>query len=351
MDRTERFYLIDKLLSERRQASFAELLERLSVSPATLKRDLEYMRNRLGAPIVWDRDERAYRFEGRQNEQGGQYELPGLWFSASEIHALLTMQHLLSGIDSDGLLAPHIQPLMARLEALLGTADDTQQQLRQRVRILGMAARPLPLAHFAQIGSALLHRKRVIVRYHARSTDETSERELSPQRLVHYRDNWYLDAWCHRRNALRSFSMDGMRAAETLEKPAREIPARTLDAELGSGYGIFAGSRVKWATLRFSKERARWVAAENWHPRQRTRLDEDGCLLMELPFAQDRELVMDILKHGAQVEVLKPAALRAQVAEQARKTAELYATAAEEGTSRGARPGRGTGTVRASRVA
>ncbi|HNH90061.1 MAG TPA: YafY family protein [Thiobacillaceae bacterium] len=293
--------------------TFQAMQDRLEVSRATLKRDLEYLRNRLNAPIVWDRDTGGYRFE--QDERvGGQYELPGLWFSAEEIHALLTMQHLLANLDAGGLLGPHIQPLMARLTALLGSGRHPAEEIRKRIKLIPLAARPLSLEHFAAIGSALLRRKRLYIRYYAKSSDEVSEREVSPQRLVHYRENWYLDAWCHLREGLRSFAVDGIQQAEILESHARDIPARTLDAVLGAGYGIFSGQKIAWAKLRFSPERARWVALEQWHPKQRGRLMRNGRYLLEVPYADDRELVMDILRHVPEVEVLAPKSLRDRVA-------------------------------------
>ncbi len=324
MDRTERFYKIDKLLAERKRVTFAELTEALSVSPATLKRDLEYMRNRLHAPIIWDRDDRAYRFDTQGNQVGDQYELPGLWFNAAEIHALLTMQHLLSGIDSGGLLGPHVQPLVARLNALMGTAENTQEEIRKRVKILGASARRMPLQHFEVIGSALLRRKRLAIRYYARSTNKTTEREVSPQRLVHYRENWYLDAWCHTREGLRSFSVDSIQATVMLDKSARDIAQKTLDETLGSGYGIFSGKKVRWATLRFTAERARWVSAERWHSQQRAHFEDDGRFVLEIPFADDRELLMDILRFGRDVEVVSPADLRRRVAEEVQAMADNY---------------------------
>ena len=119
MDRTERFYRIDQLLSDQRSVTFARLQEELEVSPATLKRDIEYMRNRLHAPIVWDRDSRGYKFESKQ-KIGRPYELPGLWFSPDEIHALLTMQHLLTNIDPGGLLSSHVQPFVEPVRWSLG---------------------------------------------------------------------------------------------------------------------------------------------------------------------------------------------------------------------------------------
>lgn len=321
MDRTERFYRIDQLLNERKLVPFDTFLEKLEVSRATIKRDLEYMRNRLNAPIVWDREAGGYRFD-QPRRGAAQYELPGLWFSAEEVHALLTMQHLLMNLDTGGLLGPHIQPLLSRLTALLGTADASSDEVRKRIRILGMARRRVALDHFAVIGSALLRRKRLLISHYVRARDEALEREISPQRLVHYRDNWYLDAWCHLRNDLRSFAVDAIRRAEILEQPAKNVPEKTLDQVLGAGYGIFSGRRVSWARLRFTPERARWVSAEQWHPRQKGRFDKDGGYLLEIPYSDSRELVMDILRHGADVEVLAPAALRQEVA------AALHAAAA-----------------------
>ena len=329
MDRTERFYKIDQLLGERRIVPFAVLAESLGVSRATIKRDLEYLRNRLNAPIVWDRERGGYRFADPEHG-AGQYELPGLWFNASEIHALLTMQHLLVNLDAGGLLGPHIQPLLARLSGLLGTADDATEEIHRRIRIIGAAARRMVLDHFAVAGSALLRRKRLLLEYYVRSRDEVTEREVSPLRLVHYRENWYLDAWCHVRKELRSFSVDAIRRAEMLELPARDVPEKTLDAVLGAGYGIFSGRDVEWARLRFTPQRARWVANEQWHPRQKGRFDADGSYVLELPYSDYRELAMDILKFGADVEVLAPAALKETVIAEMQSALRRYERSANE---------------------
>lgn len=312
MDRTERFHIIDMMLSGTGVVTFQHLMDRLEVSRATLKRDLEYLRNRLNAPIIWDRDTGGYRFENNERV-GGQYELPGLWFTAEEIHALLTMQHLLANLDAGGLLGPHIQPLTARLTGLLGSGRHPADEIRKRIKLIPIAARRVSLDHFAALGSALLRRKRLHIAYYAKSSDEISEREISPQRLVHYRENWYLDAWCHLREGLRSFAVDGVRRAEILESHTRDIPEKTLDAVLGTGYGIFSGSRLSWAQLRFAPQRARWVALEQWHPKQRGKLHKDGHYLLEVPYADERELVMDILRHVPEVEVLAPAGLRDMV--------------------------------------
>ncbi|MDE3009323.1 MAG: YafY family transcriptional regulator [Pseudomonadota bacterium] len=313
MSAMERLYQIDQILANRAFVPRQELQERLGISWATLKRDLSYLKDRLNAPVIFDRDLGGYRYDREARHVGPQFELPGLWFSAEEIHALLTMQHLLSNLDSGGLLGPHVKPLLARLTGLLGSADNPAEEVQRRIKVQTVGARHFHLDHFQAVGSALLRRKRLVIRYHARGSDETTEREVSPQRLVYYRDNWYLDAWCHLRQDLRAFAVDAIERAEILDTRAKDVSEKRLDAVLGSGYGIFTGDQVSWATLRFTPERARWVASERWHGAQEGHLRRDGSYELKVPYSDDRELLMDILKYGGDCEVVSPKALRERV--------------------------------------
>jgi predicted DNA-binding transcriptional regulator YafY len=284
------------------------------VSFATLKRDIELLRDRMNCPVVFDKQNGGYRLDPASQAIGTQYELPGLWFTAEEIHALLTMQHLLANLDAGGLLGPYIAPLIKRLTKLIDVGNHTGEELARRIKVQTVGARPVHLPHFQAVGSALLRRQRLAISYHARTTDEASEREVSPQRLIHYRDNWYLDAWCHLRQGLRSFSVDAIKQVRVEDKTAIDVPEPELDAVLGSGYGIFSGKQVQWAELRFTPERARWVAAESWHPRQVGRFEADGTYLLRLPYADPRELVMDVMRHVPDVDVVGPPELRKEVA-------------------------------------
>jgi len=321
VERLERFYRIDRLLKERPPVPFAELQRALEVSRATLKRDLDYMRDRFNAPIEYDRAARGYRFGARRT--GPRYELPGLWFSADEAHALLTMRKLLVELDP-GLLGPHIEPLLERLRAILGSGAHSWSEVERRIRILQPGRRGARGDQFGVVATALLRRRRLRIRHYHRAEDRETEREISPQRLVHYRDNWYLDAWCHLRGGLRSFAVDAIREALLLDLRAKDVVRSALDDYLTSGYGIFAGRPVGWAQLRFAPQAARWASAQTWHPQQRARGEADGSWILELPYADDRELLMDILRYGADVEVLGPPALRRRVAETLAQAAARY---------------------------
>ena len=318
MDRSERFYLIDRLLNERKLVTRGEFLDALEISPATFKRDLEYMRERFNAPIVWNADRGGYQFGAAQ--EGPKYALPGLWFNPSEIHALLTMNAMLDDLQP-GLLATHIAPLRARLEMLLEEGQVEATEVRKRIRVHRQAARALPASVFETVAAATLKRRRLRMRYGARSSGQTTERTVSPQRLVFYRDNWYLDAYCHLREDLRKFALDAIQHADLLDDKAKPVDLKAVERQLDSGYGVFGGSNVQWASLRFSPARARWVAHEQWHPEQRGSLQSDGHFLLEVPFSDPRELLMDVLKYGAQVEVLGPAELAQAVRDEVQRMA------------------------------
>lgn len=292
-----------------------EVLGAWGISASTFKRDLAFMRDRMNAPVAYDRETARYRLDPHAQLPGVQYELPNLWLNADELVALLTMLHLLSQLDAEGLLGREVEPLMKRLYRLLGRGNEaaTRADLLRRIRVQTVGSRKVQLPHFQAVGAALLQRKRLLIDYHSRGRGLQGEREVSPQRLIHYRDNWYLDAWCHLRKALRSFSVDAIRAVQALDKPAIDVPEAELDEVLGAGYGIFAGREVQWAMLRFSVERSRWVAAETWHPKQRGHYDAEGRWRLDLPYADPRELVMDILRHVPEVEVIAPQELEAEV--------------------------------------
>ncbi len=312
MNRLERFYKIDQLLQDRKVISRDDFLSILEISLATFKRDLEYMRDRFNAPVIYDPELRGYRYE-KSSSNKTKFSLPGLWFSEQEIFALITMQQLLENLDQGSIIGPHIQPFLARLDAVIGEGESSSKEIRKRIKLVEMGRRVQGSHFFSEVGVALFKRQRIKIQYYARASNQITLREISPQRLIHYRDNWYLDAWCHMRDGLRGFSLDGIRAITTVNKKATEVPIKSLDQFLAASYGIFAGESKHIAKLKFTPERARWVAAELWHPDQKGSFDESGAYILEFPYSDDRELLLDIAKHGAAVEVLSPKALRDKV--------------------------------------
>ena len=296
------------LIRSRGCVSFAEMRELLEVSPATLKRDLQYLRERMDAPIEYDAAENGYRFG--QQWRGGKHELPGVWFNEAELHALLTMQQMLAGLDEQGVVGRHLQPMFDKITGMLGVDADEAEELRRRVRLIGTARRRMASEAFETVGSAVVKRRRLAIRYRKKRDGDVSDREVSPQRLVHHRNTWYLDAWCHASDGYRRFAIDGIEAATLLDTEAKAVPLAALEGELDQGYGIFAGGTPREAELLFHAETAAWVSREEWHPAQTSEFLPDGRWRLRLPYVDDTELLMDLLRHAGRVEVVAPAALR-----------------------------------------
>jgi predicted DNA-binding transcriptional regulator YafY len=330
MERTERFYKIQNLLRSRRLVKTQDFLDEMEISLATFKRDLAYLKDRMHAPIVFDHDAGAYRFDPKVADSD-LWQLPGLWFNAEELQALLTMDRLVAELQP-GLLSELIGPVRRRLRELLESGEHTAEDIARRIRILTIGARRVQPAHFRVLSTTLLSRRRVRIRHQRRADGEVVEREVSPQRLVHYRDNWYLDAYCHSRQALRTFGVDAIETAIVSDKPAKEVSEEQLDRHFASGYGIFAGTATQEAQLLFDRDRARWVSREVWHPEQQGVLQLDGSYLLRFPYSQEPELVMDILRHGSSVRVLAPDSLRLAVQRQLAGALAHYAGEASRGT-------------------
>ena len=144
MERLERFYKIHQLLTERQVVPFAVFIEKLGMSRASVKRDLEYMRNRFNAPIEYDKELKGYRFG--KPRTGPRYELPGLWFNSAEATALLTTLQLLGSLQP-GLLEGQVAPLVERLRAILGGGEHSWKEIEERIRIFKPERRESKAAH------------------------------------------------------------------------------------------------------------------------------------------------------------------------------------------------------------
>jgi len=321
VDKFDRIFQLHAILSSRRTAiPLEDLMAKLECSKSTLHRTINALKDYLNAPVVFDADAGGYKYA--KDASGETYELPGLWFTPRELQALAVMQRLLKDAGG-GLLEEHLAPLARRLGDLTKHQRLNLGEAGSRLRFPSIGARPVG-AEFDKVASATLQRRKLWIEYHARSTDVRSERTVSPQRVTHYREQWYLDAWDEERNGLRSFSVDRIARATLLDAAALDLPERELDEHYASAYGIFGGKADKLAILRFTPEGARWVADEKWHPQQEGKWLSDGRYELRIPYREPRELVMDIMRQGKNVEVVAPDELRERVREELRQTSSQY---------------------------
>lgn len=296
----------------------AKLREETGASKATLTRDIEFMRDFMRAPVLWNRERNGYYYDPKSPE----FELPGLWFNSSELYALLAIEQLLEQVQP-GLLNDAIGPLKTRIRNLLKQSGHSADTVASRIHLIRFASRHVEAEHFGAIADAVLSGHQLRFDYHGRERGEISRRQVHPYRLLHYRDNWYLIAWCEKQKDLRTFSLDRIHKIERSETEVTPTDEAQLDRHTSATFGIFTGEVREWAVLRFELTRARWVADEQWHHAQIGQWNGQHYQL-QVPYSDSRELILDILKYGPEVEVIAPPELRAEVASRLHAAAQRY---------------------------
>jgi len=319
VSRFDRIYRIHELLrNARRPVPMQRFMGALEASRNTITRDFEFLRDSLGAPLEYCREQNGHRY----NPNAPVFELPGFWMNPGELYALLACEQLLENVQP-GLICHRLAPLRERIRQLLGESGHDAETVSERVQVQPIQVRTARHKTFDPIAEATLAGKQIQFDYSSRSSRVGGSRTVHPQKLLHYRSNWFLLAHCHSANDLRLFSLDRISQPELLAVPAQRLTTESLDAYTSSSFGIFGGQPKATAHLRFSEHAAQWVAEEQWHKDQRGEWLDDGYHLY-VPYSDERELVMDVLRYGAEVEVIGPEELRGEVMERVRKMVGIY---------------------------
>ena len=308
MDKFDRIQQLHRILrSHNNPVPMRELVDRMECRERTVIRAIDNLRYYCLAPLEYDRKRNGWHYTDTEEER---FELPGLWLTAGELQSLSLFLNLLENIGP-GLLNEELGPVQSEINNLLKVRGINPSAFRDHIKVLPMAHQPMLGTIFQQISEALLLGKQIQISYRSYKGAETN-RTISPQTLVHYRENWYLDAWCHLREELRTFHISRITKIQPLETSKKQVNQKQLKEHFTTSYGIFAGIARHTAKLRFDAAIAREISCQQWHPEQTGEWDGDQYLLT-IPYSDDRELIQDILRHSPHVYVEAPSTLRKKV--------------------------------------
>ncbi len=304
MDKFDRIQQLHRIFRARRlPVPLRVLEEELACSGITVKRAIDSLRDDLRAPLEYDEARKGWWYVEDQDK----FELPGLWMTAQELQSLVMLLNLLEHFG-EGLLNAELSVVEQQIHKLLIARKIDPHAIGQQFNILPFAHKPLANKIFKEVGEAIVQHKQIDITYTDFKHRQT-RRTLSPQTLVYYRDNWYLDAWCHLRNSLRTFALPRITKIIPNKTQAKKIPKAELNAHFSESYGMFSGKANHMAKLRFLPEVAREIAQQQWHPKQTGSWDGDDYLL-QIPYSKDIELLGEILRHMPSVIVEAPASLK-----------------------------------------
>ena len=332
-----KFESVNLLFNLLKQANYplskAYLKERLECSTATVERYIAELRDTYGQKVEYSREYKGYQLAYDKNSD---IELPSHLFTTQEVNALLLVDKIIDDLEP-GFLKQDMQSVKQHLSQIKEKFTASNDLNGNRIRMLNIGKRKSEINNLSQATQAVLERKNITIEYDSRSLSANNNEELkrvrrlSPQRLTHYRDNWYLDAWCHERKALRTFALERITRMDTHKENSNDdnetiinLSESELDAHYAQTFGIFGGAVKHHAILKFTPHRSQWVSEEVWHHQQRGKWLDDGSYQLEIPYGNDTELLGDILKYGDQVEVLAPKELREKIKSSVQQLLSIY---------------------------
>jgi len=321
VSQTERIFFIDRTIREHGGVAAPCIAARFEICDRQAKRDIEYMRDRLEAPIVWAASRHRYEYSEPWESLHSADEKS--LFAFAFLRAILT-EYVYVPVVSDEILTLLEERIAGRYARIAGKV---RYELPDLEPIDGEVAYTLC--------QALLDSSALDIDY-TDAKGEVSARSILPARLVNYSGKWYCVALDSKSGELRTFAASRIRGAQRKNRAGdtaqprgmAKLPAEAeIDRFLSSSYGIFKGEPIGRATLRFYGGAARAVREQVWHHEQTLRdaiaPDGQAALDLSLPVHDWTELLGRALRCGANCEVMEPPEFRAKWVEEIGRMGEL----------------------------
>ncbi len=293
------------------------LAERLEVSERTIRRDLEFVRDRLDWPVQFARAERRWKLVGSANT------LPLVPLNEQELIAVMVAGRALAlyrGTSFEPALASAFRKILGMLDS------DRQVAAIETLPVFELdPVREFDSETWGLLFTACRDRRQLEMTYHTFGSGEINTRRIDPYCLHNHDGDWYLIGHCHLRRGIRHFAVgERIRAVRETGESFVIDPGFNLRDYLSTGFGVFKGGEPEDVVLHFNADQARYMRERVWSPSEVKEDQPDGSLVMRMRVPVNIGLVRFVLQQGAAVRVVAPERLREQVAAELRLAAEAY---------------------------
>ncbi len=315
----ERYYWFHGQVKEARYPNARLLSEKFEVSQKQAQRDIEFMRDRLNAPFIYNGLKKGYGYE----DSG--FELPPIWIREDELLALCLGLRLASTLPDRKLKDSLHQLLEKFLTFRFLDSPPTLESIKEKMSVKNIEYYKVEEAIFHKIIDSLFGNKPIRISYYSPHKHELTERVIQPLHLLCYMGSWHLIAFCTLKNELRDFALSRVRTIDPVSEPI-QLPADLppIKEFIRKNFGVMTGDQSIEVCLRFAPEVADWVSEQVWYSGQEIIRKEDGSICIKFPVADFREVRREILKYGADLEVLSPPELRNEIKSEIGKMAKTY---------------------------
>jgi len=313
----ERYLWFHAEIKKGRYPNAPKLAKKYGITERTAARNIAFMRDFLEAPLRYVPARRGYTYDT-------EFSLPDLPISQAELLAVLLAQNLITSTDT-GYIGKAIKKFGRKLFQRNSHMGISQASLEQRFSASWHGYSPCNSRIFQKVVLGLLTDRCLQLAYLSPLRNRRTERVIEPYHLRHYMGSWVLLAWCRLRNDWRQFYLARMVQLELLNDSFVRKPPSEWRPLLENAFGIFQGHGLFRVKIRFTPYMARWVRNQVWHPDQQKEELEDGGMILTIPAADLREIKMQVMRFGAEAQVLEPEALRCLIHDEIQKMAIKYA--------------------------
>ena len=313
----ERFIWFDSKTKNKKYPNATSLASQFEISAKTAQRDIEFMRDRLNCPLIYDKSKKGYCYKDNT------FSLPFIYLSDEELSSLLIARKILQDISS-GHIGSDLSSVLEKITSILKRHMIEPDIVDVAFSFQLIEYSPVPEGIFKAVLEGCLKRKQLSFAYFSPANEETNIRAVDPYHLFNYMGAWHLIGYCHLRKDLRDFNLVRMSDIKILDRTF--ILRNNFDFKkyFHSAFGLYKGKSLKQVTLRFSPVKSKWIKGQIWHKDQEEKILKDGSLELSFPVAQYSEIMREILKQGSDVEVIKPQSLRKLIKSEAKEIVKIY---------------------------
>lgn len=315
----ERFLWFHGQVKDRKFPNSKSLAENFEITRKTAQRNIEFMKERLKAPLLYVAESRGYRYENDA------WELPAYWLSEEELTSLLVSYRLASAVPDSAIKASFKKFLDQVLSKYSHAASVSVADLSRKVSVKNIAYSKTEEVIFHRILEGLLRDAPVAIEYYSPHNDQSTFRDILPLHLLQYMGTWHIIAYCALKKGLRDFVLSRIKAITPATSGTNvHTPTESIKEYIRKNFGIMNSPKTCEVCLRFAPDIAPWIAEQIWHPAQQIQKEPNGALRLAFPVADLREIRREVLKYGSQVEVLKPKELREEVKREIGRMRNVY---------------------------
>jgi len=316
--RQERINFIDHEIRTGKYPNAAQIAREFGVTDRTIRRDIDYMKNCMDAPIEYDQTKKGYYYSEPN------FFLPYVDIKESEFFAICISEKALKQYEN----TPFYDTLAAVFEKIKGFLPDTIRVnttwIDTHYTFLQESYTNINPEIWETIAAALRLGHQIRLTHQKAGADEAVPRTVDPYHIVSYRGEWYLVAYCHTRHNVIRFAVSRIKSANMLNSTYMIPASFNISEFLGSAFGIISEDNEYDITIRFSKAQAPYILERQWHSSQRVQENADGSVNLSFTASALFEVKRWVLSWGADAQVLAPDELVKGVANEINAMASMY---------------------------